>query len=293
MYHSTQDNFMYHSTQDNYMYDPTQDNYISRQINEKYDNRWDNVMSDSCKENLISRHINEKYDNRWDNVMSDSCKKNLRYAILTLSEFVQKYTLFPEPRKVLDGFRAILPSNVKVVFVGQSPYPGVCPKTGTPYACGPAFLPNDTCITTPLTLRVMMDELCRDLNVRFLPAPPRVLLKNWMRQGVMLLNASLTIGSTDCPPSLLDHSLLWEAFMREAIHHIATVCMPVFLLIGKEAWKFETCTGSRPTIKVSHPAARNAYKSSQQPWIGSGVFSKITNILQNEGKPNINWLYTS
>ena len=203
----------------------------------------------------------------------------------SLQHFRSKYTALPRPQHVFSMFKMMHPDSVRAVFIGQSPYPGVCPATGVPYAFGPAFLPNPLCATTPETLKQIVAELCRDLQIYDqLQISPQALLKDWIGQGVMLLNASLTLG-VGCPPHLADHSVLWEEVMHEIVYEIGIRSHPVLVLIGRDACKFDKPTYSR-VIRVSHPVARK----SSTPWIGSRVFSIVSNTLAEEGEEPIQWV---
>lgn len=203
-----------------------------------------------------------------------------------ISGFACKYTLLPKEEEVFNMFRMMSPHQVKVVLVGQSPYPGSCPVTRVPYACGPAFLPAPGCVTTPATLKNILVELCRDFSVRT-QKTPRDILVDWISQGVMLLNSSFTLG-THCPEYLEDHSLVWEEVMQEILEKMSvSLNSVVFVLIGKDAWKFESCIMSNNIIKVSHPVAR---KETTTPWYGSGVFSKISNMMVDMDVVPIKWI---
>jgi uracil-DNA glycosylase len=215
---------------------------------------------------------------RWK-VLGDD---RIQVALEDLERFRNRYGILPEKKNVFNMFRMIYPEDVRVVFVGQSPYPGVCPVTSAPYAYGPAFLPAPECVTTPATLRNMMSEMCRDMGG--ITLPPREILLKWIDQGVMLLNASLTLG-TGCPSYLEDHSVLWEEPMYHILTSIADMTDPVFVLVGKDAWKFDV---SPRTIKVSHPVAR---KDTTSPWYGSSVFSQISKQLIEKDEMPIKWRF--
>jgi len=205
-------------------------------------------------------------------------------ALEDLENFREKYGILPKKENVFNMFRMIYPNDVKVVFVGQSPYPGICPVTFLPYAYGPAFLPAPGCVTTPATLRNMMSEMCRDVQ-KNISLPPREILFKWIDQGVMFLNASLTLGTGGCPTYLEDHSVLWEEPMYHILTSIANMTDPIFVLIGKDAWKFDI---SSRTIKVSHPVAR---KETLIPWNGSSVFSRISQLMVENNDMPIRWCF--
>jgi uracil-DNA glycosylase len=204
-----------------------------------------------------------------------------------IARFRESYEILPKPSHVFNMFRMIRPDEVKVVMIGQSPYPGCCPATNTPYAYGPAFFPNPMCATTPATLRNIVAELCRDMRISHLKTPPNRLIEGWIGQGVMLLNASMTLG-VRCPRYLEDHSVLWEEVMRGMVRAITAACnSPICVLIGRDAWKFEECITSKQVVKVSHPVAR---AKSSVPWMGSGVFSTVSRMMLDKGLMPIQWV---
>lgn len=232
-------------------------------------------------------------------------------ALEDLYGFEQKYGLLPRLGQVLDMFRMIMPYDVRVVIIAQSPYPGYCPKAGVPYACGPAFLPSRRCATTPMTLRNIILEICRDFSlcpsrgssgfcpelrrkgkdneIQTMPkvCKPQEMLLNWIDQGVMLLNSSLTLG-TNCPKYLEDHTILWQEIMQDLVCTICKKVDPVFVFVGKDAWKFESSVlQNTRVIKVSHPVAR---KETSSAWYGSGVFSRVSKMMVEREEMPIKWI---
>ncbi len=195
-----------------------------------------------------------------------------------------KHTIIPSKQDIFNAFRMIRPHRVRVVIVAQSPYPGRCPTTQIPYACGPALVPALGCATTPATLRNVVSEVSRDMSKR-VTVPPRDMLLKWVEQGVLLLNSALTLGR-GCPGYLEDHSVLWEEVMQDILCKISTVYDPVFVLVGKDAWKFEANLQS-PAVKVSHPVAR---KETSTPWAGSCVFSEVSDRMIEKGQVPIRWI---
>lgn len=201
-----------------------------------------------------------------------------------LQMFQEEYDILPERRYVFNMFRMIYPTEVRVVIIGQSPYPGNCTITNIPYACGPAFLPNPACVTIPVTLRHILLELYRDMSMSPMKSPQEMFL-SWIDQGVMLLNASLTCG-INCPEYLKDQSTLWMEVMTHIVGEISKRVDPIFLLVGQHAWKFETYISS-PCIKVSHPVSR---VETATPWEGSNVFSQISKLMIEKGNVPIAWM---
>ena len=201
-----------------------------------------------------------------------------------ITNFSEKYRIVPDRNDIFNMFRMLPPGKVRVVIVAQSPYPGRCPATQVPYACGPAFLPAAGCATTPATLKNVMSELHRDTRKPSSKSSRETLLC-WIEQGVLLLNSSLTLGR-DCPRYLEDHSVAWEEVMRTVLSAISELANPIFVLIGKDAWKLETSVGTERVIKVSHPVAR---AETSTPWAGSGVFSAVSHMMVENGDLPIRW----
>ena len=211
----------------------------------------------------------------------------MRIALGDLYGFEQRYGVLPRLDRVLDMFRMIMPYDVRVVIIAQSPYPGFCPSTGVAYACGPAFLPSKGCVTTPMTLRNIISEICRDFSINITKQPQEMLL-NWIDQGVMLLNSSLTLG-TNCPKYLEDHTILWQEIMQDLVYTICEKVDPVFVFVGKDAWKLENSVlQNTRVIKVSHPVAR---KETSSAWYGSGVFSCVSKMMVDKGEIPIRWAH--
>ena len=129
-----------------------------------------------------------------------------------------------------------------------------------------------------------MSELHRDTRKPSSKSRRETLLC-WIEQGVLLLNSSLTLGR-DCPRYLEDHSVAWEEVMRMVLSFISQHTNPIFVLIGKDAWRLETSVGTERVIKVSHPVAR---AETSTPWAGSGVFSAVSHMMVENGDLPIRW----
>ena len=164
----------------------------------------------------------------------------------------------PNLEEVFNVF-ATSPKNVKVVIVGQDPYP----TSGD--ANGLAFSVNRS-ERLPKSLQNIFKELANDLQT---PLRTSGDLSDWQCQGVFLINRILTvpIGRAN------GHSNLgWESFTKEAISVLAANGA-VGLLMGKEAGKlaklFDRC------VVVAHPSPLSAYRG----FFGSRPFTQVNNLL--------------
>lgn len=207
------------------------------------------------------------------------------FVLDNLDRFAERHTVVPQKADIFNMFRMLHPRDVKVVIVAQSPYPGNCPSTNVPYACGPALLPAPGCTTTPETLRRVLTEACENTG-NTMTMSPRDTVLHWIEQGVLLLNASLTLGK-DCPQYLEDHSIAWEEVMHGILSAISMKTDPVFLLIGRDAWRFEKSVNRDKVIMVSHPTAR---KETATPWSGSRAFTAISTMMVMNGSLPIRWI---
>ena len=170
-------------------------------------------------------------------------------------------------------FRALdIPnSKVKVVVIGQDPYP-----TST-HACGLAFsVPKDV-KRIPPTLKNILKELRDDLGIESESGD----LSNWSRQGVVLLNSILTL----TPGKSLSHAGLgWEAFTTRIVESYVQLGA-IFILWGKSAQKYLDIIPPSQRICSPHPSPLSAYRG----FFGSKPFSKANNALELIGREPIDW----
>ena len=187
----------------------------------------------------------------------------------------------PDPENIFSMFRHLSYSSIKVVIIGQDPYPGVCSITKASYACGPAFVIPDNVLTCPVSLKNLFSELKREYPMRPIVSLQyiKTCLKYWISQGVFLTNLALTRGLENT--YLDDHKLFWIEFSISFIKEVSMLNCPIVLL-GKEAWRLGDYVESKsPVYKFHHPASRN------NEFVGCKMFSKINSHLK---KP-IKWVF--
>lgn len=187
--------------------------------------------------------------------------------------------VLPPPGDAFTALTLTPPEAVKVVILGQDPYP-------TPGdAHGLAFSVNrDT--APPRSLRNIFRELADDLGVA---APTTGRLSGWASQGVLLLNAALTVEAGNAGAH---RKFGWEALANEIIASLAGGDSPVvFILWGADARKFA------PLIAGHDPASRHLVIESAHPsplsarrgFFGSQPFSRANAFLQATGRGGIDW----
>lgn len=182
--------------------------------------------------------------------------------------------IYPPGSQIFRAFELTPVSNLKVVILGQDPYHGAGQAHGLSFSV-PAGVP------APPSLKNIFKEIESDLGVKMSGYPD---LENWARQGVLLLNAVLTVRSGEAA----SHSRIgWEEFTDAVIRYISDNCEGiVFMLWGNFARsKRNLIDGTRHhVLEAAHPSplARGAF-------FGCRHFSKANLLLSGQGKTPIDW----
>ena len=185
-----------------------------------------------------------------------------------------QFLICPEAADVFNAFRLTSYAETQVVILGQDPY------HGARQAHGLSFSVRDG-IKHPPSLRNIFRELCVEQS---LPPPVSGNLDSWARQGVLLLNAVLTVREGSAGSH---RGKGWEAFTDLVIQELNRHSQPlVFVLWGKPAEKKAAYIDSRHELVVSaHPSPLSAHRG----FTGSRPFSKINAALNRFGRPEIQW----
>ena len=198
---------------------------------------------------------------------------------LQLKEFLleerTKHTVYPPGKLIFSAFNHTPIDKVKVVILGQDPY------HGKGQANGLCFSVSDG-IPMPPSLVNIFKEIQNDLGY---PLPSSGNLERWADQGVLLLNAMLTVRANE-PGSHQGKG--WETFTNSVIQNISNQKKGiVFLIWGKYAQAKEALIdGSKHHIlKAAHPSPFSAYNG----FMGCKHFSKTNAILLEQGKKEIDW----
>ncbi|MDW8244290.1 MAG: uracil-DNA glycosylase [Thermogemmata sp.] len=187
----------------------------------------------------------------------------------------RQHTVYPPAADIFTAFRYTPLAQVRVVLVGQDPYPGAGQAHGLAFSVRPG-------VPLPASLRNIFRELHSDLGIA--PAAHGCLVP-WARQGVLLLNACLTVRAGQ-PLSHTGRG--WEQFT----HAVLTLLnqLPrrlVFLLWGQAAQKTAACID--PHRHVLLTAAHPSPLSAHHGFFGSRPFSRTNAALQHSGSPPIDW----
>ena len=214
--------------------------------------------------------------NSWDILLSEEYKKDYFKSLkdFVISEYKNKI-VYPKMSEIFKAFIETSYEDVKVVILGQDPYHGENEAEGLSFSVKIG-------ITKPPSLINIFTELKDDLGCNI---PNHGSLVSWAKQGVLLLNSTLTVVK-DTPKSHSNKG--WEIFTEEVIKIINKKNKPVvFILWGSDARsKKQLITNPiHYIIESPHPSPLSAYRG----FFGSKPFSKTNNFLIKNGIKPINW----
>lgn len=196
-----------------------------------------------------------------------------------LTDFVRdeykKHQVFPPAKEIFNAFDHCDFDQVKVVIIGQDPYHGLGQANGLSFSVRPN-------VKMPPSLVNIFKEIQSDLGK---PFPPNGDLERWANQGVLLLNATLTVRASS-PGSHQNKG--WEQFTDAVIREVSEKKNNiVFLLWGAYAQKKgEIIDRSKHYVLASaHPSPFSAHNG----FFGNKHFSKTNAYLQSKGITPIDW----
>jgi uracil-DNA glycosylase len=192
-----------------------------------------------------------------------------------LLEEKKHYTIFPPGNLIFNAFNLTPFDNVKVVLLGQDPYHNIHQAHGLCFSVQPG-------IEHPRSLVNIFKELHDDLGFKI---PQSGNLEKWAQQGVLLLNATLTVRAHQAGSH---QNQGWETFTDAVIRNLSDRKEGlVFLLWGNYAQAKESLidTSKHFILKTVHPSPLSASRG----FFGCKHFSKANEILERQGKGIINW----
>lgn len=205
--------------------------------------------------------------------MAESYFASLRSFV---EEEYEKEICYPPKKQILHAFRACPLEEIRVVILGQDPY------HGPGQANGLSFSVNDG-VNFPRSLTNIFKELENDLGI---PTPNSGNLERWAVQGVLLLNAVLTVQQGKAGSHKRKG---WEILTDAVIEHINTECENVvFMLWGGDAQKKGKKIDSEKHLILTsgHPSPLSANRGY---WFGNKCFSQANAYLKSVGKSEIEW----
>jgi len=212
----------------------------------------------------------------WEQVMKDELEKDYFKGLLDFvqQEYKEK-TIYPKMNEIFRAFLFTPYDKVKVVILGQDPYHGENQAEGLSFS-----VPEG--VKQPPSLKNIFKELHDDLGY---PIPESGSLIPWAEQGVLLLNAVLTV-IKDQAASHKDKG--WEVFTDAVIKKINEKDEPVVFILwgGYARSKKKYITNPKHlVIESAHPSPLSAYNG----FFGSKPFSKTNDFLKSNNISPINW----
>jgi uracil-DNA glycosylase len=218
------------------------------------------------------------FNSAWQTILSDEIKKPyFSNLLVNVDNEYAEHNCFPPKELIFSAFQYCNFDELKVVIIGQDPY------HGDGEANGLCFSVNDS-VKIPPSLRNIFREVNSDLDSLFLPTSGN--LERWAKQGVLLLNATLTV-QKDKPNS--HKHLNWNKFTDAVIQEISDKKEHVvFLLWGNFAHKkgLKIDRTKHLVLESGHPSPMSA---NQGKWFGNKHFSKTNVYLESYGIEDINW----
>lgn len=179
----------------------------------------------------------------------------------------------PPGHQVLRAFTRPM-SEVKVLIVGQDPYPTPGHAVGLSFSVAPDVRP------LPRSLANIYAELATDLQI---PPAGHGDLSAWADQGVMLLNRALTVRAGEANSHA---GKGWEVITEQAIRALVARGGPlVVILWGRNAQSLKPLLGEVPTIESAHPSPLSASRG----FFGSRPFSRANALLAEQGGAPVDW----
>ncbi|TFF36757.1 uracil-DNA glycosylase [Mucilaginibacter psychrotolerans] len=216
----------------------------------------------------------------WKNILGEELEKPY---MLQLKSFLKQerdagHTIYPKNAEIFNAFNTTPLDEVKVVIIGQDPYHGPEQAHGLSFSVREGIVP-------PPSLRNIYKELATDIPGFQIPKSGD--LTKWAQQGVLLLNATLTVRAATAGSH---QKKGWETFTDAAIKKISDEKVGlVFILWGAYAQSKGVLinpNNNHLIIKSTHPSPLAV---SHGGFFGSKPFSKTNDFLVKQGKQPIDW----
>lgn len=220
--------------------------------------------------------VKPRIDESWLHVLQEEFQANyFRELKSFLKKEKEKHQVYPPGKDIFRAYNTTPFDQVKVVIIGQDPY------HGPGQAHGLCFSVKDG-VKPPPSLKNIFKELKNDLDI---PLPKGGNLLPWANQGVLLLNATLTVRARQAGSH---QQKGWEKFTDTSIKKVSDLKSGVvFLLWGRFAQNKATLIDQDKhyVFKAAHPSPFSAHNG----FFGCNHFSKTNEILERNGKKKINW----
>jgi uracil-DNA glycosylase len=221
-------------------------------------------------------NVNPQIEDSWKELLKDEFNSDYFASLKEfLTEEKTKYTVYPPGQFIFNAYNTTPVNDVKVVILGQDPYHGEGQAHGLCFSVQQGIKP-------PPSLVNIYKELKADLGI---PIPQHGNLSKWAQQGVLLLNATLTVRANQ-PRSHFNKG--WEHFTDATIKKLsATKQNLVFILWGNDAKTKEPLIDNNKhlILRAAHPSPFSAYNG----FFGCKHFSETNKFLKSKGLQEIDW----
>ncbi|ADU22192.1 uracil-DNA glycosylase [Ruminococcus albus] len=214
--------------------------------------------------------------NSWDNILAEEFKSDY---YLQLREFLKReyaqQTIYPNMYDIFNALKYTAYEDVKVVIIGQDPYHGEGQAHGLCFSVKRGIMP-------PPSLQNIFKELQNDVGFRM---PDNGELTDWTKQGVLLLNAVLTVRAGQANSH---RGMGWEKLTDAVISKLNEREKPiVFMLWGRNAKEKQKLITNKNhlVLTAAHPSPLSAYNG----FFGCRHFSRANEFLTQTGQEPIDW----
>lgn len=220
--------------------------------------------------------MNVKIEQSWKDALSAEFDKDyfIKLTDFVRAEYLSGRAIYPEPKNIFNAFNLCPIEDVKVVIIGQDPYH----EPGQAHGLCFSVLPPTP---VPPSLVNIYKEIESDLGRKSVTNGD---LTHWARQGVLLLNSTLTVRAH----AAASHAGRgWEEFTDAVIRAVATRENVVYMLWGSYAQKKAALVNpdKNLVLKSVHPSPLSAYRG----FFGCKHFSQANEYLQQRGRAIIEW----
>ena len=224
----------------------------------------------------VELKLQDLLQNDWKSVLKSTFQsENFKKLSVKVLDAYQNETVYPTVSHLFEAFNLSSYQNTRVVILGQDPYHGPGQAHGLSFS-----VPRG--VSLPPSLKNIYKELFQDVGLMRSSGD----LSDWARQGVLLLNTSLTVRAGEAG----SHAVLgWPIFTKSVLNVLNARESPiVFLLWGNHAQQFASLIDERKhhVIKSAHPSPLSANRGG---WFGSKPFSQTNEFLVSKGIEPIIW----
>ena len=213
--------------------------------------------------------LNDKLvDSGWEPLLSPYVNGlNFDYVVNELVKQVAEGRRFtPKFKNIFNAFYECPREDLKVVIVGQDPYPQLGVADGIAFSC---------------SIKGKAEKSLQYINKSL--GTNHTDLRCWSNQGVLLINTALTVEVN----KIGSHYHLWKSFIEYFFEGLNRCCPDtIFIMMGKKAEEWQTLIPNCKILKCPHPASA-AYRGGE--WDSKDVFNKANLILEKLGKDSITW----